>query len=80
MACQLIFNLKCMETKNSTKADLLVSLNKVLSEEFSMQELEPRLETNPLFLSGDLSFGMDPSVESCFTCDLCFTCNEFLNK
>lgn len=40
-----------MKTKNSTSADLLVSLNEVLSEEFSIQELEPRLETNPLFLS-----------------------------
>lgn len=51
------------------------SLNEELSTEFSIRQLEERLETDPLLLGNpvDTSIQMD-SAECVFT--LCFTCIE----
>ena len=46
-----MFNLKLMKMKNDEK-DELVSLNDKLYDEFYVQELEERLETDPLIVGG----------------------------
>lgn len=54
------------------------SLNGNLLTEFTITELEERLETDPIALGSvaDSALQLDTT---CFTCTLCFTCGEFLN-
>ncbi|MDR2410645.1 MAG: hypothetical protein LBE13_21385 [Bacteroidales bacterium] len=65
-------NLKKVEEKNE-----LHSLNGQLYNEFFIQELESRLETDPLMVGGFID-SMAPSAADCFNCNLCFNCGEFL--
>lgn len=53
-----MFNLKLMKMKNDEK-DELVSLNDKLYDEFYVQELEERLETDPLIVGGLLDLFTD---------------------
>ena len=51
------------------------SLNEGLFTDLKLQELETRLETDPLLPSASLGlFIPEPSDMECFTCYLCFTC------
>ena len=60
--------------------DEMQSLNEGLWTDFSVEELESRLETDPMLMGNPL----DASVEfteggECFTCTMGFTCGEFLS-
>lgn len=57
------------------KNDLIIPLNEELMTEFAIQQLEERLETDPLLLGNpvDASVQLSSSTD-CFTCHLCFTC------
>lgn len=56
----------------------LLSLNEELSTEFSIRQLEERLETDPLLLGNPMDASVQMDSSDCFTCDLCFcfTCVE----
>ena len=58
---------------------ILLSLNEELSTEFSIRQLEERLETDPLLLGNPVDASIQMDSTSCFTCHLCFTCSgEFV--
>lgn len=71
-----------MKTKDAA-APALVSLNDDLYTEFSIQELEQRLETDPLMFAGIAVQGADcfdcPKLKDCDLCiDYCLgECLEF---
>jgi hypothetical protein len=50
------------------------SLNEQLYNEFFIQELEARLETDPMAVAGLMDSFMDASAMDCFTCNICFSC------
>lgn len=60
------------------KKKSMIPLNEDLTTEFTIQQLEERLETDPL-LGGDMADLFSQSNLDCFTCTLtiCFTCTEF---
>lgn len=60
------------------KEKSLLSLNEELSSEFSIRQLEERLETDPLLLGNPVDASIQMESADCFTCDLCFcfTCAE----
>lgn len=62
--------------KEKNDAVSMMSLNEGLNSEFSIQELEQRLETNPLFLSNPTDVSVQMSAD-CFDCTMCFSCGEF---
>ncbi|WP_288786041.1 MULTISPECIES: hypothetical protein [Bacteroidales] len=62
---------------NDKKKLEIKSLNQNIMTEFSISELEERLETDPIALGTAADSAMQLSTE-CFTCTLCFTCGEFL--
>lgn len=64
-----------MEKQN--EKDLIVSLNQKLTTEFSIQQLEERLETDPLLLGNPMEASIQLNSAGCFTCTLCFSCGEF---
>lgn len=57
--------------------DFLISLNKDPLTDFSIQKLEDRLETDPLYFGNPLDGAIQLDAE-CFTCNLCFSCGEFM--
>ncbi|MDR2407491.1 MAG: hypothetical protein LBE13_05195 [Bacteroidales bacterium] len=55
----------------------LISLNENLYDEFFVQELESRLETDPLLVGGLLDFSQESSVDGCvFYCGIDGDCFE----
>lgn len=52
------------------------SLNENIMTEFSVSELEERLETDPIAFGTVADSAMQLTTE-CFTCHMCFTCGEF---
>ncbi|WP_279112947.1 hypothetical protein [Bacteroides acidifaciens] len=61
--------------------EVLSSLNEELSTEFSIKQLEERLETDPLLLGNPVDASIQMNSAECFTCSLCFcfTCSgEFV--
>lgn len=57
--------------------DLIVFLNEKLTTEFSIQQLEERLETDPLLLGNPVEASIQLNSADCFDCTMCFTCGEF---
>lgn len=55
---------------------VLLSLNEELNTEFSIRQLEERLETDPLLLGNPMDASIQMDSTDCFTCNLCFTCIE----
>lgn len=55
------------------------SLNENLLTEFSITELEERLETDPIVFGSAVDSAMQLDTE-CFTYTICFHCGEFLNN
>lgn len=51
------------------------SLNSVF-DEFSLQELEERLETDPLAVGGLIDLNSTLSTEGTDGCNFCFACNN----
>ncbi len=66
-----------MERKKDECA--MTSLNEKLTTEFSIQQLEERLETDPLLLGNPLDASIQMNAADCLTCTftVCFTCGEF---
>lgn len=62
---------------NDKKEPEIKSLNQNIMTEFSISELEERLETDPIALGTAADSAMHLTTE-CFTCTLCFSCGEFL--
>ena len=62
---------------NDKKKLEIKSLNQNIMTEFSISELEERLETDPIALGTAADSAMQLSTE-CFTCTLCSTWGEFL--
>lgn len=64
--------------KKDSKEENFNSLNENLISEFSIQQLEERLETNPLSLFGSsLTVGqcvVSPPCVSCIACVACVSC------
>lgn len=54
----------------------LSSLNENLLTEFSVKELEERLETDPMMFGNPMDSSM-PASGFCFDCTMCFSCGEF---
>lgn len=74
-----------MEKKNFKKSDELISLNENLYNEFSLEKLEERLETDPLVVIADLT--NDGSAETTGICpwkcigkDCEFSCGDFTSN
>ncbi len=60
------------------KDELMKSLNDEIMTEFQVNQLEERLETDPLMIGNALDASI-PLETDCFTCSLCFcfSCGEF---
>ncbi len=52
---------------------VLISLNEKLNTEFSIHQLEERLETDPLMFGNPLDASVQMSNADCFTLVVCFT-------
>lgn len=62
-----------MEKKNVEEKEEMTSLNEQVFAEYSVEELEQRLETDPMFLTNLFSTApSDPSEGCCL-----FACNGF---
>ena len=58
-------------------SDELVSLNETLNSEFTVQELEERLETDPLMLATPLDVATnEENIGICSGCLFNFSCGE----
>ena len=57
----------------------LTSLNHSILELFTIEELEDRLETDPMLFGTPLDASMQVNANAgCFDCTMCFSCGEFL--
>lgn len=64
-----------MKQKKENAADILISVNKNLCDDMYVQELEKRLETDPLMTNGLLNFVTDTSDLVRSEGDWCLFCN-----
>jgi len=68
----IIFNIHIMKKKQKNEKEELTSLNKTFLDDFSIEELEERLETDPLMIGQLLdiasSDGMQQAEGCCFLC------------
>ena len=61
------------------QTDEMKSLNKDLLTEFTVKELENRLETDPLLIGNPIDASLQLSSDAeCFICVFCFSCGDFL--
>lgn len=61
------------------QSDEMKSLNRDLLTEFTVNELENRLETDPMLIGNPIDASLQFSSEAeCFTCVLCFACGDFM--
>lgn len=64
---------------NKVNKNEIQSLNENLNTEFYINELEQRLETDPMLLGNPADASIQLAADTdCFT--LCFSCGEFYNK
>lgn len=56
-----------MNAKDKMQTNEIVSLNDELQSEFAVQELEQRLETDPI-LVGSITGGSEGTMEDCTLC------------
>lgn len=66
-----------MKEKETNKEQEMKSLNNETLTEFSVTELEERLETDPIALGTAADSAMQLSTD-CFQCTICFVCGEFM--
>lgn len=63
-----------MEKKDSTGKGIQ-SFNDILPSDLYLNELEQRLETDPMLLGNPADASVQLSTDlDCFTCHMCFTC------
>lgn len=69
-----------MKAKNpSSNEDFVQSMNENINSEMYLEELEKRLETDPMLLGNPADASIQLASDfDCFSCTICFSCSEFM--